>query len=173
MITTGTVLFEQGISVTGATDAALALRPSVGPAAEILFGTGLVGASFLAACVLPLVTAYAICEAFGWERRSDASWSEAPQYKGIITAIIVIACVVVLVPQVDLLGIMVTSQVINGILLPVLLIFLVLLANNRMLMGSFRNGKLSNALSILTIVVVFGLTIALFVFQIQGYNVLV
>jgi len=173
MITTGTVLHEQGIVVTDAAAAAQALAPTVGQAAEVLFGLGLVGASFLAACVLPLVTAYAICEAFGWERSSDSSWSDAPAYKGIITVIIIISCIVVLVPNMDLMSIMLTAQIVNGILLPILLIFLVLIANNRIVMGSSRNGRLSNALSILTIVAVIGLTIALFIFQFQGYDVLV
>ena len=168
-ITTGTVLHEQGIEVVDAAAAAQALRPTVGHAAEVLFGVGLVGASFLAACVLPLVTSYAVCEAFGWERGFNRSWSEAPMYKGIITAVIAIACFVVLIPNVDLIQIMLTSQVINGILLPVLLIFLVLLANNKKLMGTHRNGKLSNLLSVVTIVAVIALTIALLVFQLMGY----
>jgi Mn2+/Fe2+ NRAMP family transporter len=171
MVTTGTVLPAQGAEILDATGAAQALAPSMGPLAEVLFGVGLVGASFLAACILPLVTSYAICEAFGWERTSSSSWSEAPLYKGIITGIIIIGCVIVLVPQVDLMGIMVISQVINGILLPILLVFLVLIANNRMVMGSYKNGKLSNVLSFTTIVAVIALTVALFVFQFLGYNV--
>ncbi len=168
MITTGTVLHGQGIAVEDAAAAAKALEPMVGEAAEVLFGAGLVGASFLAACVLPLTPSYAICEAFGWERGADASWSEAPVYKGIITAIIALGCIIVLVPSVDLMAIMLTSQVINGILLPVLLIFLILIANNRYVMGTSRNGKLSNILSVITIVIVIGLTITLFAFQILG-----
>lgn len=169
MITTGTVLHEQGIEVSDAAAAAQALTPLVGEGAEILFGVGLVGASFLAACVLPLTTSYALCEAFGWERGADATWNEAPVYKGIITAIIAISCIVVLIPHMDLMNIMITSQVLNGILLPILLIFLVLIANNRIVMGSARNGRLSNTLSLLTIVVVIGLTVVLFVFQILGF----
>ena len=170
MITTGTVLHEQGIVVSDAAAAAQALTPIVGQAAEALFGVGLVGASFLAACVLPLTTSYAICEAFGWERGADSTWSEAPIYKGIITAIIVISCVIVLVPNIDLMNIMITAQIVNGILLPVLLVFLVLTANNRIVMGSSRNGRLSNILSWITIVVVVSLTVLLFVFQAMGYN---
>lgn len=171
MITTGTVLHEQGIAVEDAADAARALEPTVGVAAEYLFGAGLVGASFLAACVLPLTTSYAICEAFGWERSSDASWSEAKAYKGIITAIIVVSCLVVLMPDVNLMGIMLTAQVVNGVLLPVLLIFLVLIVNNRIVMGTSRNGRLANVLSITTIVVVVALTVALLIFQFLGYAV--
>ena len=78
ILTTGAVLFPAGIAVNGAEDAASALAPLVGPYAEALFGAGLVGASFLAACVLPGITSSAICEAFGWERGADRSWQEAP-----------------------------------------------------------------------------------------------
>ena len=84
ILTTGAVLFPAGIAVNGAEDAASALAPLVGPYAEALFGAGLVGASFLAACVLPGITSSAICEAFGWERGADRSWQEAPVYRGII-----------------------------------------------------------------------------------------
>ena len=171
MVTTGTVLYEQGIVVEDAAAAARALEPTVGSAAQYLFGAGLVGASFLAACVLPLTTSYSICEAFGWERSSDASWNDAPAYKGIITVIIVLSCIIILIPQVDLMGIMITTQIINGVLLPVLLIFLVITANNRMVMGTSRNGRLSNVLGVIIIVAVMGLTIALFVFQFLGYSV--
>ena len=171
MITTGTVLYEQGIVVDDAAAAARALEPTVGSAAQYLFGAGLVGASFLAACVLPLTTSYAICEAFGWERSADATWSEAPAYKGIITAVIVLSCLVVLMPQIDLMLIMITAQIVNGVLLPVLLIFLVLIANNRNVMGIHRSGRLSNALSIVTIIAVVALTVALFVFMVMGYAV--
>ncbi|MCL2529677.1 MAG: Nramp family divalent metal transporter [Coriobacteriia bacterium] len=168
-ITTGTVLHDEGIEVVDAAAAALALKPTVGYAADILFGIGLVGASFLAACVLPLVTSYAICEAFGWERGFNLSWDEAPMYKGIITAIIVISCLVVLIPNIDLISIMLTAQVVNGILLPVLLVFLVLVANNRKLMGAYRNRKIANSLSLLTIITVIVLTVALLIFQVMGY----
>ncbi|MCL2806906.1 MAG: Nramp family divalent metal transporter [Coriobacteriia bacterium] len=169
MITTGTVLHSQGIVVEDAAAAAQALAPLVGSAAEVLFGIGLVGASFLAACVLPITTAYAICEAFGWERGSGHSWSEAPFYKGLVTAIIALSCFIVLIPDIDLMNIMLTAQVVNGVLLPVLLVFLVLLANNKKIMGQYKNRRLSNVLSTLTIVSVVILTIALIIFQFMGY----
>jgi len=168
IITTGTVLFSQGIVVESAEQAAMALEPLVGGAARQLFGVGLVGASFLAACVLPLTTSFSICEAFGWERGSDRSWSEAPAYKGIITGVIVISCVVVLIPEVSLIGIMLTAQFVNGILLPILLVFLVRLINNKRIMGKHSNGKLANVLSISVIGAVVILTVALLVMQVLG-----
>ncbi len=168
ILTTGAVLFPAGIAVNGAEDAASALAPLVGPYAEALFGAGLVGASFLAACVLPGITSSAICEAFGWERGADRSWQEAPVYRGIITAIIYLSAVIVIVPNVDLFGIMMLAQVINGVLLPVLLVFMVLIAGDRHVMGRFANGRIWNGLTWFTIIAVVVLTIVMFVLQAMG-----
>lgn len=168
ILTTGAVLFPAGIAVNGAEDAASALAPLVGPYAEALFGAGLVGASFLAACVLPGITSSAICEAFGWERGADRSWQEAPVYRGIITAIIYLSAVIVIVPSVDLFGIMMLAQVINGVLLPVLLVFMVLIAGDRHVMGRFANGRIWNGLTWFTIIAVVVLTVVMFVLQAMG-----
>lgn len=168
ILTTGAVLFPAGIAVNGAEDAASALAPLVGPYAEALFGAGLVGASFLAACVLPGITSSAICEAFGWERGADRSWQEAPVYRGIITAIIYLSAVIVIVPNVNLFGIMMLAQVINGVLLPVLLVFMVLIAGDRHVMGRFANGRIWNGLTWFTIIAVVILTVVMFVLQAMG-----
>lgn len=168
ILTTGAVLFPAGIAVNGAEDAASALAPLVGPYAEALFGAGLVGASFLAACVLPGITSSAICEAFGWERGADRSWQEAPVYRGIITAIIFLSAVIVIVPDVNLFGIMMLAQVVNGVLLPVLLVFMVLIAGDRHVMGRFANGRIWNGLTWFTIIAVVVLTIVMFVLQTMG-----
>ena len=168
ILTTGAVLFPAGIAVNGAEDAASALAPLVGPYAEALFGAGLVGASFLAACVLPGITSSAICEAFGWERGADRSWQEAPVYRGIITAIIFLSAVIVIVPNVNLFGIMMLAQVVNGVLLPVLLVFMVLIAGDRHVMGRFANGRIWNSLTWFTIIAVVILTIVMFVLQAMG-----
>ena len=168
ILTTGAVLFPAGIAVNGAEDAASALAPLVGPYAEALFGAGLVGASFLAACVLPGITSSAICEAFGWERGADRSWQEAPVYRGIITAIIYLSAVIVIGPNGNLFGIMMLAQVINGVLLPVLLVFMVLIAGDRHVMGRFANGRIWNGLTWFTIIAVVILTIVMFVLQAMG-----
>ena len=168
ILTTGAVLHPAGIVVSGAEAAAAALAPLVGDYAEALFGAGLVGASFLAACVLPGITSSAICEAFGWERGADRSWSEAPVYRGIITAVIVISAVVVLLPNVNLFGIMMIAQVINGVLLPVLLVFMVLIASDKHVMGRYVNGRAWNALTWFAIVAVVVLTAVMFVMQALG-----
>ncbi len=168
IITTGTVLYPNGIAVDSAADAASALAPIAGAYAEKLFAAGLVAASFLAACVLPGITSSAICEAFGWERGADRSWSEAPTYKGIITFILVLSCAIVMLPDVNLFGIMTTAQVISGVLLPVLLVFHVLIINDRKTMGRYRNSKLWNVLTWGTIVLVGVLTVVMFVMQALG-----
>ena len=136
----------------------------------MVHGAVCLAASFLAACVLPGVTSSAICEAFGWERGADRSWDEAPVYRGIITAIIGISAMLVLMPGVDLFQIMMTSQVINGVLLPVVLVFQVLIAADRHIMGANRNGRVWNVLTWATIGVITVLTVVMFVLQAMGYS---
>ena len=169
ILVTGAVLHPAGIVVEGAEDAATALVPLVGAYAEVLFGAGLVGASFLAACVLPGITSSAVCEAFGWEHGADRNWQEAPVYRGIITAILVISAAVVLMPGADLFGIMMAAQVINGILLPVLLVFMVGIASDRHVMGRYANTRAWNAFTWFTIVSVTLLTIVMFALQLLGW----
>lgn len=168
ILTTGAVLHPAGVEVSGAEDAAAALAPLVGDYAELLFGAGLAGASLLAACVLPGITSSAICEAFGWERGADRSWAEAPVYRGIITAVIAVSAVVVMLPDVNLFGIMMVAQVINGVLLPVILVFMVLIASDRHVMGRHANGRGWNALTWFTIVAVTLLTLVMFAMQALG-----
>lgn len=168
ILTTGAVLHPAGVVVSGAEDAAAALAPLVGDYAELLFGAGLAGASLLAACVLPGITSSAICEAFGWERGADRTWAEAPAYRGIITAVIAVSAVVVMLPDVNLFGIMMVAQVINGVLLPVILVFMVLIASDRHVMGRYANGRGWNALTWFTIVAVTVLTVIMFVMQAMG-----
>ena len=112
----------------------------------------------------------AICEAFGWERGADRSWDEAPVYRGIFTTIIGISAVLVLMPGVDLFQIMMTSQVINGVLLPVVLVFQVVIAADRHIMGANRNGRVWNVLTWATIAVITVLTVVMFVLQAMGYS---
>lgn len=168
IITTGTVLFPQGIAIESAADAANALVPVAGPYAEMLFAAGLVAASLLAACVLPLTTSSAVCEAFGWERSLDRSWKEAPAFKSIFTAIIIFSVVFVLIPNVNLISVMLFAQVVSGVLLPVLLVFMLLLVNDHHLMGGYTNGKVYNVLAWAMVVAVTGLTVLLFAMQILG-----
>ena len=168
VLTTGTVLYPAGVTVHSAADAAQALVPLAGQYASALFAAGLAGASFLAACVLPGITASAVCEAFGWERGVDRSWNEAPAYRAIITGITILSAGIVLIPNVDLFGVMMLAQVINGVLLPVLMVCMVLIANDKRVMGQYANGRVWTALTWFTIVVVIVLTIIMFVLQAMG-----
>lgn len=168
IVTTGAVLFPAGISIDSAADAAAALAPFAGPYAEALFAVGLIAASFLAACVLPLTTAFVICEAFGWEAGVSFKWSEAPLFKGIITAAILLGAVVVLIPNLDLLAMMLTSQFVNGVILPILLAFMALIASDARIMGAYRLGKIGQALLWALVGVVTVLTLALFGMQLLG-----
>lgn len=169
IITTGTVLHPQGIHIESAADAANALAPIAGRYASILFAAGLIAASFLAACVLPLVTSSAWCEAAGWERGVDRSWREAPAFRGIYTGILVISVIVVLVPGIDLMGVMLAAQFISGALLPVLLVFMVLILTNKRIMGKHANKRILTVLVWALIVVVVALTVGYFVMTALGF----
>ena len=168
IVTTGTVLYPLGIQATEASQAAQALAPLAGPFATILFAVGLFGASTLAAAVLPLTAAYAICEAFGWEAGVNRSWSEAPAFNGIFTFVIFFGAAVILIPGVNLVNIMIFSQVINGVLLPFLLIFMMVLVNDERIMGIHTNGPVYNTVAWVTIGLVLSLTVLLLGMTVMG-----
>lgn len=147
IICTAATLFVHGIAVESAEAAAMALEPLAGSAARYLFSTGLLGASLLAASVLPLSTTYAICEAFGWERGLDHRPKEAPVFYGIYIGIIVLSVVTVLIPGIPLFPLMWLSQALNALLLPVLLILVLKLVNDSRIMGHWTNGRLQNGLA--------------------------
>ena len=168
VVTTGSVLHSAGIHVDSAADAARALAPIAGPYAEALFAVGLVAASFLAACVLPLTTSFVICEAFGWEAGVSFSWREAPMFKGIFTFVIALSAIVVMIPDINLMGVMLTAQFTNGLVLPVLLVFMALIAADKHIMGAYRVKLVSRALIWLTVAIVTVLTVALLAMQILG-----
>ncbi|MDZ4168467.1 MAG: Nramp family divalent metal transporter [Coriobacteriia bacterium] len=166
IIVTGTVLYPAGIEITSAEQAAAALAPVAGQYAGLLFAVGLFGASLLAASVLPLTSAYAITEAFGWERGIDHTWSQAPAFNAIYTFVIFAGAAIVLLPNAPLITLMVLSQTLGGILLPFLLIFMVRLINDRRIMGVHVNSRLQNIFAYGTIVTVIALTVMLFGMQI-------
>lgn len=168
IVTTGTVLFPQGIEVESAEAAAAALEPFAGQYAKALFAIGLVAASLLAACVLPLTTAFVICEAFGWEAGVSFTWKEAPLFKGIFTFIIVVSAVVILIPNIDLMGIMLTAQFVNGVILPVLLVFMAIICTDKHVMGKYTVGKFTRIILCFTIVVVGILSAICLVMQVLG-----
>jgi Mn2+/Fe2+ NRAMP family transporter len=157
IVATAATLHERGIlDVQSADQAALALQPIAGVFAEVLFALGLLGASLLAASILPLTSAYAVCEAFGWERGLQQTWDNAPVFYGLYTGIIIFGALLALIPGVPLFLLLLLSQDVNGILLPIILFVMLRLANNRQLMGQHANGRLTNLLG-------YGMAVALIV----------
>ncbi|TRZ93966.1 divalent metal cation transporter [bacterium] len=155
-------LFKNGIRIESAKDAALALRPLAGQYCFYLFAFGLLNASVFSACILPLSTAYSVCEGMGWEVGVSRSFRQAPQFYALYTAIILIGSAVILLPGVKLIPIMIISQASNGILLPFVLIFMLLLVNNKRLMGEYTNSRIYNFITIFVIIGMIGLSIILF-----------
>jgi NRAMP (natural resistance-associated macrophage protein)-like metal ion transporter len=147
VVVAAVTLFPRGVQVTSAGQAALALAPVAGNLAEGLFAIGLFGASVLAATVLPLTTSYAVCESFGWESGVSRRFSEAPVFMGLYTALIVVGAVVVLVPGLPLIGAILLSQNLNGILLPIVLVFMLRLVNTPRIMGQHTNPAWLNVLA--------------------------
>lgn len=168
IVTTGAVLHPQGIEIDSAADAARALAPFAGHYAEALFAIGLIAASFLAACVLPLTTSFVICEAFGWEAGVSFKWREAPLFKSIFTFVIAFSAAVVLIPEIDLMGVMLTAQFVNGLILPVLLVFMAIISADVRIMGTYRSKMVPRTLIWVTVGIVTILTATLLVMQLAG-----
>ncbi|PYX92250.1 MAG: Mn transporter [Acidobacteria bacterium] len=147
--------------ITDASQAALALKPLAGEFAALLFAVGLVNASLLSAAILPLATAYNICEGLGVESGVNKKFSEAPVFYWLYTLLIACGAGVVLIPRLPLIKVMIFSQVANGVLLPFVLVYMLLLVNQRELMGEHKNSILGNVIAWTTCIVMILLTIGL------------
>jgi NRAMP (natural resistance-associated macrophage protein)-like metal ion transporter len=156
-------LFKSGVRIETAKDAALSLKPLAGKYCTYLFAFGLVNASLFAASILPLSTTYLICEGLGWEVGIDKKFVEAPQFYGFYSLIIFLGAGIVLYPNFPLIPIMYFSQVINGMVLPFILIFMLLLINDKKLMGDHTNGPLFNTITWITTIVMIGFTLLLLI----------
>jgi Mn2+/Fe2+ NRAMP family transporter len=161
VISTAATLHKHGIQINSAADAARALRPLAGNYAEALFGIGLFGASMLAAGVLPLATAYSVSEALGFEKGVSRSFREAPTFIGIFTFLVAVGAAIAVIPNLPLIQVLLVTQVINGLLLPVILFAILRLINNRELMGAYVNGPVYNIGAWLTAIVVTTLSLLL------------
>lgn len=161
IIATGATLFVNHREVNTAIDAAFSLKAFAGPYASFLFGIGLFGASLLAAAVLPLSTSYGICEAFGFERGVSRSFREAPVFQSIFTGLIILGVLVALLPGLPIIQVLVVLQSLNAAMLPILLVFIILLVNNRRLMGRYRNGLVFNIIAWTTAILISILVILL------------
>lgn len=156
-------LFKHGVRIETAKDAALSLAPLAGKYCTYLFAFGLVNASLFAASILPLSTTYLICEGLGWEAGLDKKFAEAPQFYGFYSLMIFLGAGIILYPNFPLIPIMYFSQVINGMVLPFVLIFMLLLINDKKLMMGYTNGPIFNTIALLTTIVMIGFTLLLLV----------
>jgi Mn2+/Fe2+ NRAMP family transporter len=161
VIACAATIYAGGLTIETAKDAALALRPLAGPYASALFALGLLNASVFSAAILPLSTAYVVCEAFGWNSGVDRKLREAPVFFGIYTALIVLGAAIVLLPIRSLVQTMMASQTLNGVLLPVILIVMLILISDKRIMGRFANGRALNLITGSVVVVLILLTLLL------------
>jgi NRAMP (natural resistance-associated macrophage protein)-like metal ion transporter len=158
IVTCATTLYSQGIRITDASQAAYALRPLAGNYASILFAVSLANASLLGAIIVPLATSYYICEAMGWERGINKTFKEAPQFMWIYTFIIASSAIIIMLPGAPLVFLMVLSAVVNGVLLPFVLVYAISLVNNKKIMGEYVNSTSYNYISWGTIIIIICLT---------------
>ena len=166
MVACASTLHPQGIQINEARDAAMALKPLAGNLASVVFSFGLFIASIFSATILPLATAFFVCEAFGFEAGLDKKWSEAKEFYTLYTGILVISAAIILIPHAPLIQISLWSQVINGILLPVVLISMMILINNRKIMGEYTNKPLKNFIGWSAVVMLVLLSLALIMFPV-------
>jgi Mn2+/Fe2+ NRAMP family transporter len=163
MVACASTLHPAGIEINAAKDAALSLKPLAGNLASMVFSFGLFIASIFSATILPLATAFFVCEAFGFEAGLDKEWDEAKEFYILYTGILVISAIIILIPGAPLIGISLWSQVINGLLLPVVLVSMMLLINKKKIMGSYVNGAAKNFIGWGAVVVLTGLSVALLI----------
>jgi Mn2+/Fe2+ NRAMP family transporter len=162
IVACGATLFPAGIQIDTAEDAALSLKPLAGRYAYILFAIGLANASLFSACILPLATTYYICEAMGWETGTGKRFKEAPQFNSIFTIIVIMGALIVLIPNLPLIKVMWFSQIVNCLLLPVVLIFMLMLVNKKEVMGEYRNSLWMNLVTYASTAAIIVLNIILF-----------
>ena len=168
VVTTAQTLHAAGVQIDSAAQAAKALEPLAGPYAEALFAVGLVGASLFGATVLPLSAAYVASEAFGWERGIARSFREAPAFVATYSTVLALGAAIALIPSMPLVKLMVVSQFIDGLLLPIILTFIVLLVGNRALMRRHPSGRALRAIQWTTAIVISAMSLTLLVRSLAG-----
>ena len=169
LIACAATLWSHGLTdITNAADAAKALAPLAGASASVLFGVGLLGASFLGLGVVPLTSAYSTCEAFGWETGVDWNWREAPAFYSLLAFFIGFAALFVMIPGLPLIQVMFTAQVVNALLLPFILVFVMLIAADRATLGSLASGRLLLVIGWTSTLLLVGLSLILLVTSVFG-----
>jgi len=161
VISCAATLFKSGIRIETAKDAALALKPLAGKHCAALFAFGLLNASLFSAMILPLATAYSVCEGLGWETGVDKRLKDAPQFYFLFTALIIIGAGIIMFPQINLIMVMLLSQAANSVFLPFVLVFMLLLINDKHLMGQYKNSRFFNIVSWATVIILIALTAGL------------
>ncbi len=154
------------IQIDEAKDAALALKPLAGELASFVFAFGLFIASIFSAAILPLATAFYVCEGFGFEAGINKKFNEAPQFYALFSLILLVAVIIILIPNAPLIAITIWTQVLNAILLPVVLLCMINIVNNKRIMGDFVNNRFQNIVGLLTTILLIVLSVTLVVFPI-------
>ncbi len=168
IVACASTLHENGIQIYEAKDAALALKPLAGAFASQVFAFGLFIASIFSATILPLATAFYVCEAFGFEAGIDKKWDEAKEFYTLYTGILIIGAAIILVPNAPLISISLWTQVINGMLLPVVLVCMILLVNNKKIMGKYVNKPINNIIGWSAVTILVGLSLLLILLPMFG-----
>ncbi|MGZ3787606.1 MAG: NRAMP family divalent metal transporter [Bacteriovorax sp.] len=167
MICCAATINKAGININDAKDAAVALEPLAGKYASMLFGFGLFNASFFAAAILPLAASYYICEGMGWESGVDKSFREAPHFFTVFTFMIAIGGAITLIPKINLFSILYYSQVIDGLLIPIVILFIIKLCNDPDIMGEYTNSPTQNFISYILVILMFLLNIPMIYYTFQ------
>jgi len=163
IVACASTLHVNGVQINEAKDAALALKPLAGNLSSQVFAFGLFVASVFSATILPLATAFYVCEAFGFEAGIDKKWDDAKEFYILYTGILIISALIILIPNAPLIAISLWSQVLNGVLLPVVLISMILLINNPKIMGKHVNKPINNIIGWGAIIILIGLSLTLLV----------
>jgi len=161
MVACASTLHVNGIDINEAKDAALALKPLAGEFASQVFAFGLFVASVFSATILPLACAFYVCEAFGFEAGIDKKWDEAKEFYTLYTGILIIGAAIILIPDAPLISISLWSQLLNGVLLPVVLVCMILLVNNKKIMGKYVNKPANNIIGWGAVIVLVTLSLGL------------
>jgi NRAMP (natural resistance-associated macrophage protein)-like metal ion transporter len=158
-------LHAAGITITSAKDAAVSLKPLAGSYASILFAIGLFNASIFSAALLPLATSYYVCEGMGWEAGVGKTFKEAPNFFTIFTLLVVASSALTLIPNINLFDILIGSQIINGVLIPIILIFIINLCNDPDIMGEYTNSRSYNFISYGIVALMTAANLAMFYYE--------
>ncbi|MCX6303934.1 MAG: Nramp family divalent metal transporter [Bacteroidetes bacterium] len=163
IVACASTLHAKGIVIHEAKDAAMALEPLAGAFSSHVFAFGLFIASIFSATILPLATAFYVCEAFGFEAGIDKKWKDAPEFYILYTGIIILGVIIILIPNAPLIAITLWTQIINGLLLPVVLVCMILLVNNKKIMGEYTNKPIQNIIGWGTVFILIALSLTLLV----------